>query len=156
MTTSLTTRTPQTLGSFFDRDPFALLQQEMDALLGRFRGNGNNDQQLSAILPSVDLSETNDAVQIRMDVPGMKPEEIDIEVSGNTIRIRGEHREEKEEKGKTYQRLERRQGSFARSFTLPAAVKEGKVTADYQNGVLSIVLPKTEESKTQKVKINGK
>lgn len=156
MTTSLTTRTPQTIRSFFDRDPFALLQQEMDELLGRFRGNGNGGQQLSAILPSADVSETNDAVQIRMDVPGMKPEEIDIEVSGNTIRIRGEHKEEKEEKGKTFHRLERRQGSFSREFTLPTAVKEGKITADYQDGVLSIVLRKTEESKTQKVKVNAK
>lgn len=156
MTTSLTTHTPQTIRSFFDRDPFALLQQEMDELLGRFRGKANGDQQLSALSPSADVSETDDAVQIRMDVPGMKPEGIDIEVSGNTIRVRGEHKEEKEEKGKTYHRIERRQGSFSRAFTLPAAVKDGKVTADYQDGVLSIVLPKTEQSKTQKIKVNAK
>lgn len=154
MTTALSTRASQALSPWFNRDPFALLQQEMDDLLTQFRTAGaGNGATLAVLSPAVDVSETNDAIQIRMDVPGMKPEELDIEVSGNTIRIRGEHKEEKEEKGKTFHRIERRQGSFSRSLSLPAAVKEGKVTADYKDGVLSIVLPKTEESKTQKIKV---
>lgn len=157
MSTALSTRVSQALSPLFNRDPFALLQQEMDELLGRFREGGNGNGLSPALIsPSVDLSETDDAVQIRMDVPGMKADEIDIEVSGNSIRIRGEHQEEKEEKGKTFHRIERRRGSFARTLALPAAVKEGKVVAEYKDGVLSINLPKTEESKTQKVKVIAK
>lgn len=153
MTTALSTRVSQALRPLFSRDPFAGLQKEMDDLLSRFQADWDGDGVLAAVSPSVDLSETDDALQIRLDVPGMKPDEINIEVSGGTIRISGEHKEEKEEKGKTYHRLERRTGSFARALTLPAAVKEDKVNAECKDGVLTITLPKTEAAKTRTVKI---
>ncbi len=156
MTTALTSRVSQALSPFFTRDPFTGLQKEMDDLLSRFQadftGNGNG---LAVISPSVDLSETAEALQLRMDVPGIKAEEINIEVSGDTINISGEHKEEKEEKGKTFHRIERRSGSFARSMTLPAAVKENQVTAEVADGVLTITLPKTEVSKTQKITVKA-
>jgi HSP20 family protein len=93
-----------------------------------------------------------------VDVPGMKPEEIDIEVIGKTVRIRGEHKEEKEEKGRTFHRIERRSGSVFRSVVLPCAVKEDRVAAEYKDGVLKVTLPKSEEAKSHKIKIkaNGK
>lgn len=158
MTTALSTRLSQSLSPLFGRDPFASLQQEMDQLLSRFKTDWNGDWPAGVIAPSVDLSETDDALQLRMDVPGMKSEEINIELAGNTIRISGEHKEEKEEKGKTFHRLERRSGSFARALALPAAVKEDKITAECNDGVLTITLPKTETAKTRKipVKSNGK
>ena len=65
-------------------------------------------------IPSLNLSETDSELQITMEVPGVNPEEVDIEVTGNTVRIRGEHKEEKEEKGRTYHRIDRRTGSFLR------------------------------------------
>lgn len=156
MTTDLSTRVSRALRPWFGRGPFTDLQQEMDALLRRFDTDWNGDSSLAVASPSVDLSETNDSLQIRMDAPGMKAEEINIEVSGNTIRISGEHKEEKEEKGKTFHRLERRSGSFTRALTLPAAVKEDKVSAEYRDGVLTINLPKTEVAKTQTVKVIAK
>lgn len=156
MTTDLSTRVSRALRPWFGRDPFTDLQQEMDALLSRFEAGWNGDSTLAVVSPSVDLSETDGSLQIRMDVPGIKAEEINIEVSGNTIRISGEHKEEKEEKGKTFHRLERRSGSFTRALTLPAAVKEDKVSAECKDGVLTITLPKTEVAKTQTVKVIAK
>jgi len=151
MSTALTTRLSQALRPLFVRDPFAGLQKEMDDLISRFAGDMNGNGLPDLISPSVDLSETDDALQLRMDVPGLKANEINIEVSGNTIRISGEHKEEKEEKGKTFHRIERRSGSFTRALTLPAPVKEDKVTAETSDGVLTITLPKTEAAKTHKV-----
>jgi HSP20 family protein len=113
-------------------------------------GNGNG---IAAMTPSIDLSETDDALQIRMDVPGLKAEEINIEVSGNTIRVSGEHKEQTEEKGKTFHRIERHTGAFSRSLTLPVAVKENLVTAETADGVLTVTLPKVEAAKTQKVAV---
>jgi HSP20 family protein len=82
----------------------------MDDLLSRFKADWNGNGPLAAARQSVDLSETDDSLQIRMDVPGLKADEIDIEISGNMIRIRGEHKEQKEEKGRTVRRRERRRG----------------------------------------------
>ena len=79
----------------------------------------------------------------------------DIEVRADTLHVRGEHTEEREEKGKTFHRIERRAGSFSRSVALPCSVDEEKVTAECRDGVLTISLPKTEESKTRKVKVKG-
>ena len=158
MTTSLATRVSEALSPLFGRDPITRLQRDMDDLLRRFETDWGGEGSLTVISPSVDLSETDEALQLRMDVPGLKAEEINIEVSGNTIRISGEHKEEKEEKGRTFHRLERRRGTFTRSLTLPVAVKEDKITASCEEGVLTINLPKTEVAKTRKiaVKSNGK
>lgn len=158
MTTALTPRVSQALSPLFARDPFTTLRQEMDELLGRLKTEWNGDWPTAVFSPSVDLSETDDSMQIRMDVPGLKADEIDIQVSGNTIRISGEHKEEKEEKGRTYHRIERKSGSFSRSLALPVAVKEDKVSAECNEGVLTITLPKSEVAKTRKiaVKSNGK
>jgi HSP20 family protein len=93
-----------------------------------------------------------------MDVPGIDAKDINIEVAGNTLRITGERKEEKEEKGETWHRIERRSGSFARSVPLPCSVKEDKAEAAYADGVLTVKIPKSEEAKTHKVKVqcNGK
>jgi HSP20 family protein len=156
MTTALSTRASRALQPWFDRDLLASLQEEMDDLLSRFRADWNGGWALMAASPPIDLSETDDSLQIRMDAPGMKADDIDIQVSGNTIRISGERKDEKEEKGKTYLRRERRSGSFARTLTLPVAVKEDKVGAESKDGLLTITLPKIQAAKTLKVKIVAK
>lgn len=160
MTTSLIPRrASRTLTSWFGRDPFRALQDEMDQVLSRFSEGWTGEGAAEGVsVPSLDLSESDGEVQLTMDVPGMKPEEIDIEVTGQTVRIRGEHKEGKEEKGRTYHRIERRSGSTFRSVELPCAVKEDKVVAEYKDGVLKVTLPKSEGSKSHKVKVkaNGK
>jgi HSP20 family protein len=155
MATGLTKRVSQALRPFFTRDPFVGFQQEFDDLLSRFKADYNGDGMFAVMSPSVDLSETDDALQIRMDVPGLKTDEINVEVSGNVVRISGEHKEEKEEKGKTFHRLERSSGSFARALTLPVPVKEDRVTAEAADGVLTITLPKTEAAKAQKIAVKA-
>lgn len=158
MSTALSRRLSRAMQPLFASDPFGGLQKEMDDLLSRFQADWSGEQLPSITIPAADLFETDDALTIRMDMPGLKAEEINIEVSGNTIRISGEHNEEKEEKGKTYHRIERRTGSFARAMSLPVPVKEDKVNAECKDGVLTITLPKTEAAKTHKVtvKSNGK
>jgi len=152
MTSFLATRAPHAFRPFFGQDPYSSFQQDMDHLLSRFKTDWGNDWSTD-LSPMVDVSETDDALQVRMDVPGLKAEEINIEVSGNTLRVSGEHKEEKDEKGKTFHRMERRCGTFARTLTLPSTVKESEVSAESADGVLTITLPKTEAAKTQKVTV---
>lgn len=156
MATSLIPRLSRALSPFFDRNPFSALEEELDDLLNRYRSEWNGDGSMAVIAPPLDLSETEDAFQIRMNLPGVKAEEVDIQISENTLRISGEHKEEKEEKGKTFHRLERRIGSFSRSLTLPAAVQADKVSAECKDGVLTVNLPKCEATKTQKIKVHPK
>lgn len=156
MSTALSRRLSRAMQPIFGGDPFAGLQKEMDDLLSRFQADWGGGDGLPAVtIPAADLSETDDALQIRMDMPGLKAEEINIEVTGNSIRISGEHKEEKEEKGRTFHRMERRSGSFARAMTLPVSVKEDKVTAECKDGVLTITLPKTETAKTHRVTVKN-
>lgn len=159
MVTSLVPRRAgRELFSEFGRNPFRAVQAEIDDMISRFSGRDRNAIAEGTYVPSLDLSETDGEMQIKVDVPGIKPEEVDIEVSGNTIRVRGEHKEEKEEKGRTYHRVERSTGSFFRSIELPCEIKQDDVAANYKDGVLTISLPKCEANKPHKVtvKTNGK
>lgn len=156
MSTGLSTRFPQALRPLFRRDPLDYLQQEIGNLFSRFSTDGNGEGPETFVSPAVDLSENDDSIQIRMDVPGIKGDEINVQVSGNMICISGEHKEEKEEKGTTFHRLERRVGAFSRTLPLPAAVKESQITAECKNGVLTIDLPKTEVAKKQTIKVIAK
>jgi HSP20 family protein len=125
----------------------------MEDLVSRFWGDGEEAWPTGRLIPSVDLSETPKALEVRVDLPGVKPKEIDIQVSGNLLTISGEKKEEKEEKGKTFHRIERYSGSFSRTMALPCAVNEDEVAAEYHDGVLTITLPKTEEAKTRKITV---
>ncbi len=144
------------LRPFFGRDMWSALRQEIDDVLGRFPFDGAEGWLAGPKAPSLDLSETNESLQLKVDVPGMKPEEIEVEVANNTLRIHGERKEEREEKGKTYHRIERHTGSFSRVVALPCPVQENKIQAEYRDGVLSILLPKAEEAKAHKIKVAAK
>lgn len=146
-------RFSQDLSSFMGRAHFLSLRNEMDNLLNRFSDDFGNGWLTQGYAASLDLSETNNHIEVRMDVPGIKPEEIDVEVSGNLLRITGERKEEQEEKGKTFHRIERRSGSFSRSVTLPCEVEENQVEASCNNGVLTITLPKCESMKAHKINV---
>ncbi len=107
------------------------------------------------VAPSLDLTESEGAVEVRVDLPGIKPEEIDVKVSDNLLTVSGTRKEEKEEKGKTYHHVERYQGTFSRTVALPCCVDEGKVDAQYKDGVLTVKMPKTEAAKCRKIKVHG-
>ena len=147
MSTSLTTRKPGGT-SIWRRDPIATLRDEMNELRARLWGDEGENWMAGAAVPSLDMSETDHAVEVRMDVPGMKAKDIDIQINNNILTIRGQREEEQEEKGKTYHRIERRSGSFSRSVSLPCAVSQDEVVADYRDGVLTVTMPKTDESES--------
>ena len=107
-------------------------------------------------LPEVDITEEKDRIIVKADLPGMKQEEIAVEVSDGVLTIKGERKRETESKeGKTY-RVERSYGSFVRSFTLPAGVDASRVNAAYKSGVLEVTLPKLAEAKAKQIKVEVK
>jgi HSP20 family protein len=142
-------------------DPFRELdriQSEMNRLFEGYNGtperSGGQLVQNSRIWsPSVDVAETQSEIVLRAELPGMKQEEIDIELTGDTLTIRGERKFENEERKENFVRVERSYGRFQRSFTLGVPVQHDRVTATYRDGILEVHLPKSEETKPRKVMV---
>ncbi len=103
--------------------------------------------------PAVDIYETHDEVVVKAAVPGVRPEDIEVTVSGNTVTLRGEIREEQEAREGSWIRQERRMGAFTRSFVLPVEVVADKATAEYEHGILTLRLPKAEAVKARTIKV---
>ena len=104
-------------------------------------------------MPPFDVSETEGEIIVKAELPGMKVEDIDITLTDGLLTIKGERKMEKEDKRENYHRIERRFGSFSRSFTLPADVDSAKVEATLKNGILYLILPKHEAAKPKKISI---
>jgi HSP20 family protein len=111
------------------------------------------DLALGAWTPAVDIYEEQDRIVLRADLPGVRPEQLEIKVENNTLTLAGERRFEKDVKKENYHRVERQYGAFSRSFSLPGTVNPEKIQAEHRDGVLEIVLPKREESKPKQIKI---
>jgi len=105
------------------------------------------------LMPAFDISETEDKIVVRADLPGVDVKDLDISITENVLTVKGEKRQEKEEKGESFHRVERRYGSFSRSFTLPAEVKAERVEAVYKDGVLRIEIPKAEASRPKRIEV---
>jgi HSP20 family protein len=103
--------------------------------------------------PAIDMSEDEKAYKISAELPGLDAKDVDVSVSGNTLILKGEKRQEKEEKDKNYHFSERAYGSFQRAFELPTSVDRDKVAADFSKGVLIITLSKTPDAQKQQKKI---
>jgi len=134
-----------------EADPFINLQTEMSRLFASFfeglGGSFGKDGDLSQLAtPKVDVAETNDAVHVTAELPGIKEEDVEVTLADGNLVIRGEKKAEKEEKQKNYYRVERSYGSFRRSIPLPAEVDDQKVDASFKDGVLDIVLGKKQTS----------
>lgn len=155
MNQAIATREPRRRRHWAAPAPLAALQEEFGELASTLLADVGEMWPLSRVVPSLDLSETDNTVDVRMDLPGIKAEEIDIHLTDNTLTVSGERKEEKEEKGKTFHRVERRQGRFSRTVTLPCCVDDSKVDAQYKDGVLTIKMPKTDEAKSRKVKVRS-
>ncbi|HVP35387.1 MAG TPA: Hsp20/alpha crystallin family protein, partial [Terriglobales bacterium] len=106
--------------------------------------------------PNVDIAETKDEIVLSAELPGFKKEDIKLSVEDHTITLSGEKKSEyeKEDKKENYYRLERRFGSFTRSFALPTPVQADKVKASYKDGILKVTLPKSEEAKKKEIPIS--
>lgn len=106
--------------------------------------------------PAVDILETPDSIVMKAELPGLKKEDIDIQVRDNTLTLRGERRFDKEEKQENYLRIERAYGSFHRAFTLPTTIQQERIRAVFRDGVLELMLPKAEEAKPKQIQIEVK
>lgn len=149
------TKEPRPATNALRRPTFANLRREMEDLFSRMWSDHDGTWWTGDFSPSADLAETNNTFEIRVDAPGMTAKDFDIEVNGNVATIRGERKEEKEEKDKMFHRVERRYGAFSRSMTLPCNVNEDEVVAEYANGVLTVTLPKREDAAPKKVSVKG-
>ena len=136
--------------------PMETIQREMNRLFDSFFGRGFDIEPFKSIQgwePAVDVTETDDAVVIKADLPGLEEKDIEVNLTGDMLTLKGEKRAEKEAKGENFYHVERTSGVFERSFRLPASVQQDKVSATFKNGVLTIDLPKAEESKSKSVRI---
>lgn len=145
------------LKALLPRLPFGTLREEFDSMLSRL-GDWEGQCATQLMSPSVDIAESEGTIDVAMDIPGMKAENIDIQVTGTRLTISGERQEDKGDKGNghSYHRIERHQGQFSRTVSLPCEVDETRVEATYQNGVLRIKLPKTEVAKSHKIRVVDK
>ena len=107
-------------------------------------------------MPSVDISETEDKILIKAELPGLDTKDVKVSISGDILIIKGEKKKEEEEKDEHHHYIERYAGSFQRSFRLPVNIQTDKVNADFDKGVLKVTLPKAEENKKKDIEIKVK
>ncbi len=130
------------------------LQDQVNRLFGDVFERAGEESSLTAWAPSVDIYETEHELVVKADLPEVDPKDLDIRVENNILTIRGERKFEKKVSEENYLRVERSYGSFARSFTLANTVNSEAIKADYQNGVLTLGIPKKEEAKPKQIKVN--
>ena len=125
------------------------LAREMDTLFGGFGGSSD------LWTPPVDVEETPDHLILTAELPGLSHQDIDVELEDGVLTIQGEKKEEAKEETTQGLLYERRWGSFTRRFTLPRAVDASNITANFENGILTVRVPKAEEAKGRKIEINA-
>jgi HSP20 family protein len=140
-------------------DPFrelSALQNRMSRLFEEQQYGSGREESLTAgaFVPPVDIYEDEHSIQLKLEVPGIEQKNLDVKVENNVLTVSGERKFEKEEKEENFRRVERRYGSFTRSFTLPNTVNPEDVSADYNDGVLKIRLGKRAEAKPKQIKVN--
>ena len=153
MTATLTPTRSNSTGN--SKDSFSLLRKDMEDLVSSFWGANTPNFLTQSMSPPLDVVESENSFQIKMDVPGLQAKDINVQVHGNTLTLSGQRQEEKETKDKTFYRMERRSGNFARTVSLPCSINESEAVAEYTNGVLTLTLPKAEGAKTKKIVVKG-
>ncbi|MGA1981339.1 MAG: Hsp20/alpha crystallin family protein [Acidobacteriaceae bacterium] len=133
----------------------AVLQNRLNSIFSDFARPDVEDESLAMgnFIPPVDVYEDAHELVLKLEVPGIKQEDLDVKLENQTLTVKGERKFEKNEKEENFHRIERRYGSFTRSFTLPQTVDAGAVKANYENGVLTISLAKKEAAKPKQVKV---
>ena len=128
--------------------PWNRIEREMENL---FRGWGG----MESFEPAVNVAETEKEVEVTVELPGMKPEDVKVEMFEGGLMLSGERKAEREEKGKTWHRVERTYGAFRRFVPLPVAVEESKIEAKVTDGVLRVVLPKSKEEMPHRIEVKA-
>jgi HSP20 family protein len=135
---------------------FSTMQDRMNRFFRESYSPEGPEESLTttSFAPPVDIYEDEHNITLKLEVPGIEEEDIDVRIENNTLTVHGERKIEKEEKEENFRRVERRYGSFTRSFTLPTSVDSGQVSANYDKGVLKIKLAKKAEAKPKQIKVN--
>jgi HSP20 family protein len=133
---------------------FALMQNRMNRMYQDYTPGMEEQLSSAQIVPPVDVYEDEHHLTLKAELPGIDPKHVDVRVENNILTIRGERKFEKEEKEENFHRIERRYGTFTRSFTLPNTVNPDSVKADYENGVLKIEFEKRAEAKPKQIQVN--
>lgn len=135
----------------------AVLQNRLNSIFSDFArpetGAGAEALAAGNFVPAVDVYENAQKLVLKLEVPGIKPADLDIRIEGRTLTVKGERKLEAEEKEENFQRIERRFGSFVRSFTLPSTVDAETVEASSADGVLSLTLSKKPEAKPRQIEV---
>jgi HSP20 family protein len=137
---------------------FSRFEEEMENMMEEFFGRREPLGRMwggEKFVPTANVTETENELEVTIDLPGLKPEEVNLELREGALWITGERKEEKEEKEKTFHRMERRYGAFRRIIPLPFAVNEEKIEAEFRHGVLAVKLPKTEEAKPKHIEVKA-
>jgi HSP20 family protein len=141
-----------TISRWYPIREVASLQDRVNSLFQDFNGEGQTVT-AAAFAPAVDVFENGEKVVLKLDIPGIKEEDLDIRVENQTLSVRGERKFETEEKEENFHRIERRYGSFFRSFSLPTTVDTENVAASYEAGVLKLELKKKASAQPKQIKI---
>lgn len=141
-------------------DPFRELEDvsnRLNRIFGQSLARSESGQNMLAVAdwaPSVDISETDSAYLIKGEIPGVKKEDVKVTIQDGMLTIQGERKQEKEEKGKKFHRIECSYGSFARSFRVPSDADENSVKAEFKDGMLNITLAKSEKAKPKSINVS--
>jgi HSP20 family protein len=134
-------------------DPFAEISRLQDQLFRPLLGDGTR---LTSFAPAVDIYEDDNAIHLKAELPGMRPEDIKINVENNVLTVSGERKLEHEDKREGYHRIERSYGTFTRSFVLPESVDPEKVEAEVTEGVLTLKIPKKPQVEPKRIEVKSK
>jgi HSP20 family protein len=132
------------------------LQKEMNRLLDRIVPTdvGNGEKMGLSFIPAAEMTETPEAVQLKLEIPGMEAKDLNVEVTADSLTINGERKSEIKTEEEGFTRTEFRYGKFHRVIPLPVQVDNNNVTAEYKDGILNLTLPKAEEEKNKVVKVS--
>lgn len=136
-----------------ESNPFTFLQQEIDRLFDGFGRNFPTFAPSQAMMPRMDVSETDKTVEISTELPGLETKDVQLNLADNTLTIRGEKKSEREEKDKDYHLIERSFGAFSRSVALPEGVKAEDVSAEIAKGVLKVTVKKPAPKQSRQIDI---
>lgn len=135
---------------------FENMQREIDRVFYGSRSDTQDVEASKTLMPMVDIIERENEFSIKVELPGVDKKDVKITVQNDVLTIKGEKKQENEIKGENYQHIERSYGIFQRSFTLPTSVHSEKIDASYDNGVLSVTIPKLEEAKPKEIEVKLK
>jgi HSP20 family protein len=138
-------------------DPFRefdTLQRQMNRLFDRLIPNDGDERTGFTFIPAAEIKETDDAIHLRLEVPGLEAKDVNVEATPESVSISGERRYETKTEENGVTRSEFRYGRFQRVIPLPSLIQNDKVQAEYKNGILSLTLPKAESEKHRAVKVN--